>query len=103
MNFSLKLSFIEACPLPPFHKPPPGCEHSGDFPGHPSRSKHVDINESREQLERVLLKQASPMRTPTADQVPKKGRERGCVGRVFVSSFWDVEEWKISEQAFLVR
>lgn len=25
---------------------------------------------SREQLERVLLKQASPMRTPTADQVP---------------------------------
>lgn len=39
-------------------------------PSH-GRSKHVEITDSsREQLERVLLKQASPMRTPTADQVP---------------------------------
>ena len=38
-------------------------------PSH-GRSKHVEITDSsREQLERVLLKQASPMRTPTADQV----------------------------------
>lgn len=35
---------------------------------------------SREQLERVLLKQASPMRTPTADQVPMgSGRLRASV------------------------
>lgn len=31
------------------------------------RSKHLEITEPN-QLERVLLKQASPMRTPTAEQ-----------------------------------
>ena len=93
MNFRLKLSFIEACPLPPFHKPPPGVNIPVIFRAF-YRSKHVDINESREQLERVLLKQASPMRTPTADQVPSGAS--GDVLDVSVSSFWDVEDQRTS-------
>lgn len=51
-----------------------------------ARSKHVDINESREQLERVLLKQASPMRTPTADQETSPLPENWDLYKQFKSS-----------------
>jgi len=52
-----------------------------------ARSKHVEITDSsREQLERVLLKQASPMRTPTADQETSPLPENWDLYKQFKSS-----------------